>query len=147
MATKKVVAAKPKRATISIPKSTKEAVDNHFINLTTAHIMVAAGGNTAPIHYSKKAIVELLNQTGCVALRIYKAKDAAGNDAFVLTGVNKFYDDVYIKRKKGKNTPAKVLARTPEEDGAIDMGQTCPSGYGDSTAQQRVTFTATLLIQ
>jgi hypothetical protein len=125
---------KNRRERLYTPKTKKEALDKHFINLAKAKKMIQAAGSQQPVHYHAAAIQALLDTSGCKALRIYKAKEEDGADTFVIIAVNDFYDDLPLKRKKTKKGIAKVSRG--DEEGALDMGQTCPSGYSGGEEEQ-----------
>lgn len=123
---------KTRRERLYAPKTKKEALDKHFINLVKAKKMIQAAGSQQPVHYHAAAIQALLDTSGCKALRIYKAKEEDGSDTFVIIAVNDFYDDLPLK--KTKKGIAKVSRG--DEEGALDMGQTCPSGYSGGEDEQ-----------
>lgn len=130
MATKKI-----KRDQMQLLKSKKEALDAHFISTEIAKTMINRADYQEPVHFSAKAIRVLLETPGCEALRVYKGKSYDGRDTIVLTPVNKYYDDLRIKRKKKVSKAAKGGAG--DDEGALDMGQSCPAGYS-GPEQQRI---------
>ncbi len=44
--------------------------------------------------FHKDQVIELLNQPGCVGLRIYHGRDKAGSPTFVLAGIDKADNDL-----------------------------------------------------
>lgn len=45
--------------------------------------------------FHKDQVLELLNQPGCVGLRIYHGRDKAGSPSFVLAGIDKADNDLH----------------------------------------------------
>lgn len=74
--------------------------ENHKIELAdaaklTRNYREAAGtGALLAAFFGKNALQAILNQAGCVGLRIYNARAENGNPNFVLVGVNSQGDDL-----------------------------------------------------
>ena len=68
---------------------------NDAANLTRNFRETATPGTTLSGYFSKTGINKLLNQSGCVGIRIYYAKADDGKPAFVLVGANAAMDDLY----------------------------------------------------
>jgi hypothetical protein len=68
--------------------------ENHSISLADAVKLTHAYQSTAPQgsvlaeYFGRDAIVNLLNQSNCVGLRIYKGRRADGKDVMVIVGVD-----------------------------------------------------------
>ncbi len=74
---------------------------NHKISLADAAAHTRrhreAAGKPHDIHaaaYPRDQVLELLNQKGCAALRIYLGRDASGRSALVLVGVDAQGEDM-----------------------------------------------------
>jgi hypothetical protein len=75
--------------------------ENHWISLEEAAKLTRnyreAAGSGAILggFFGKNAILDILNQSGCVGLRIYYGQSDDDKSRFVLTGVNSDEDDLY----------------------------------------------------
>ena len=70
---------------------------NHRISLAEAAALTKsyrAASEEKAGAFHKDQVLELLNQPGCVALRIYYGRQADGKPALVLTGVDKADSDI-----------------------------------------------------
>lgn len=74
--------------------------EDHSIDLQDAVNLTANYRNSTGTdaflasYFGKTALVKLLNQSGCVGIRIYNAKTAAGESKFVIVGVNANGEDL-----------------------------------------------------
>jgi hypothetical protein len=75
--------------------------ENHDISLTEASAWTKnfrdsiTPGQTIAHYYGKDAIQAILNQEGCVGIRIYYALDTAGVKQLVTVGVDASGNDLY----------------------------------------------------
>ncbi len=74
--------------------------EDHSISLHDAAVLTARyrashPGGVKGLYYSKAAILDILNQTDCVGIRIYLGEDTNGETNLVLTGVKANQDDLY----------------------------------------------------
>lgn len=72
---------------------------NHRINLkdAAAHTKRHRDAKVSPVKagaFHKDQVVELLNQPGCVGLRVYYGRSADGSPSLVLTGIDKADSDL-----------------------------------------------------
>lgn len=95
--------------------------ENHEISLEEAAKLTAnfressSAGTTLGSFFGKTALSKILNQTGCVGMRVYNAKSEDGKAAYVLVGVDAKGEDL--------------------EDGSIaEYGMGCPPNCAVSSA-------------
>jgi len=82
--------------------------------LTENYRQGASAGTMLGSFFGKTALSNILNQTGCVGMRIYNAKSDDGKAAYVLVGVDAKGEDM--------------------EDGSIaEYGMGCPPSCPDSS--------------
>ena len=77
----------------------RAAPRDHRISLADASVLTKRHSTANPNAekagtFHKDQVLELLNQPGCVALRIYYGRQADGKPALVLTGVDKADSDI-----------------------------------------------------
>ena len=95
--------------------------ENHGISLTQASAMTknyrdsASATTTIAFYFGKTAIQDILNQEGCVGIRIYKAIDENSEEQLVLTGVNSSGNDLYngLLADRSLKCPAYCSASNP----------------------------------
>ena len=74
--------------------------EDHSISLNdatgfTARYRETMGTDFLGGFFGKSAISEILNQTGCVGIRIYNAIDDKGENCYVLVGADSDENDMY----------------------------------------------------
>lgn len=74
--------------------------ENHSITLAAASALTANyrtnnPGQTLAHFFGKDAIQAILDQEGCVGIRIYYGENASGQDKLVLCGVTSDENDMY----------------------------------------------------
>jgi hypothetical protein len=86
--------------------------ENHYITLNEAAELTANFRNEHPSsilgeYFSKKAIMDILEQSNCVGIRIYFGEDKAHVPHFVITGVDSDENDLYtgLLAEKGWKCP------------------------------------------
>lgn len=86
--------------------------ENHDITLNEAAELTANYRNEHPAsilgeYFSKKAIIDILEQSNCVGIRIYFGEDKAHVPHFVITGVDSDENDLYtgLLAEKGWKCP------------------------------------------
>ncbi|MDO9184628.1 MAG: hypothetical protein Q7W13_01355 [Bacteroidia bacterium] len=94
--------------------------ENHAITLTEAAEWTrtyrdANPGATKGHFYGKDAIQAIINQTGCVGIRIYYAIDNNGAKQLIIVGANTSENDLYtgILAERGIACPPRCGANNP----------------------------------
>ena len=130
---------------------------DHFINKKKARKLVKDfNTRTAPIpknafmqpeNFDKAIIQELLNLSGCKMLRVYFGLNQYNKVRLVLVGVDENHNDLYLTRSTDIAIPdSSILAKVAKsaggensgvtgsntEEGAVDLGQSCPA-YGSGS--------------
>jgi hypothetical protein len=70
---------------------------------------------TKAVYYSSNVYNDLMDQEGCVGIRIYNALDANGNMTNVLVGVDEHGNDLFkgIVYDSGRRTPPAPISPNP----------------------------------
>lgn len=97
-------------------------MEDHSITLSEAAELTAnyretltSNVETIAEYFGKDALINLLNQTGCVGVRIYYGLDTTGAKKLVLVGADADGNDLYegTLMERGVNCPTNCSADNP----------------------------------
>lgn len=96
----------------------RETARNWTKNYEAAEIAGEPGKTAIKAHFfGKDSILKLLDQEGCVGMRIYYAQDENGDKKLLLVGAKNDQDDIL---------PVDMKSASEEENFILDYSDACP---------------------
>ncbi len=103
----------------------RETAKNWTKNYEDAETAREPGKTATKAHFfGKESILKLLNQEGCVGMRIYYAQDENGDKKLLLVGAKNDQEDIL---------PTDMKAASEESDIILDLSWPCPPYCGTNS--------------